>query len=197
MNDSSGFMGLTLTNLGLFIASALLLLAVFSLVASSDWQRTEELHAIARDISARIQDMDATFFEHSLLYQCPQKKYDYTITISAEYISVSTKNSLGVPITVKERFIVRPWLRNLTMNWTTGNQLHKFLNTTYGHLGTPHDPLPANVLTTLKKDQEEIGVFLALHPVSFRPDTPFSFEKVILVDDNDEHYTCVLLYQIK
>jgi hypothetical protein len=189
-------MGLLFSDLGLFIASGVLLLAVCSLVAYSDWQRTEELRVIARDISSRIQDLDATFFEHSVLYQCPEKKYDYTITASAEYLTVSARGSLGATISVKERFVVRPWPRNETVNWTTGSQLHNYLNKTYCHGGTQQDPLTSSNLTELEQDRQATVVFLALHPLEIRSDMPLTIEKVAIFDDSGENHSFILLYQI-
>jgi hypothetical protein len=195
IDNPHGFMGLTLTNLGLFIASGVLLLAICSLVAHSDWQRTEELHAIAHDISSRIQDLDATFFEHSVLYQFPPKNYDYAIAASTEYITVSTKDTWGTTISVKERFVIHPWPRNDTINWTAGSQLHNYLNTTYGHWGTQQDPLPSSNLTEFEQNRKTTIMFLALHPLEIRSDTQLTIEKVTIFDDNGENHAFVLLYQ--
>lgn len=195
INNSSGFMGLTLTTLGLLIASGILLLVVCSLVFSNPWQETEELHAIARGVSTRIQDMDSRFYESTILYQCPRSKYQYTIQVSTEYITVSAKSTWGETFSVKERFVVHPWPRNDTLNWTTGSELHRFLNETYGHWGTPEDPLPFMNLSELENGREECATLLALHPLRIRSNTPLYIEKVSIFDDTGEKHDVILLYQ--
>jgi hypothetical protein len=195
INNSSGFMGLTLTTLGLFIASGILLLVVCSLVFSNPWQEIEELHEIARDISTRIQDMDSRFYESTILFQCPPSKFQYAFRVSTEYITVIAKSTWGDTIAMRERFVVHPWPRNDTFNWTTGADLHRFLNETYGHWGTQEDPLPFMNLSELERDREECATFLALHPIGIRSNIPLYIEKISIFDDTGEKYDFILLYQ--
>lgn len=190
-------MGFTLTSVGLLIASGILLIVVCSLIASNPWQETEELHAVARNVATRVQDMDSRFYENTFVYQCPLRTYQYTIQLSTEYVTVSAKNIWGETLSVKERFIVHPWPRNDTMNWTTGYELHCFLNETYGHWGTSEDPLPLMNLSEFENDRENCTTRLASYPLSMRVTTPLYFEKVSLFDDAGEKHDTVLLYQIK
>jgi hypothetical protein len=196
-NNASGFMGLTLTTLGLFIASSMLLVIVCFLVVSNPWQETETLHAIARSITTRIQDMDAQFYESTILYQPPPSKFQYTIQVSTEYLTVCAKNSWGQTLCVRERFIIRAWPRNNTMTWTTGEDLHRFVNETYGHCGTQEDPLPYANLSELENEQEDCATLLALHPLRLWSGTPLCIERVSLFDDTGDRYDLILLYQIE
>ena len=197
IKNSKGFMGLTMTTLGLFIASGILFLAVCSLVFSNAWQETEELHAIARGISTHIQDMDSRFYDCTFAYQCPPNKYQYTIWVSTEYITVSAKNLWGATVSVNERLIVHPWPRNSTMNWTTGYELHRFLNETCGKWGTSEDPLSIMNLSELENDQENCARLLAVCPLCLHPNIPVCIEKVSLFDDTREKHDVILLYQTR
>ncbi len=188
-------MGLTLTSFGLLIISTIFFLIVCSYIVSNPWQETEELHAIARDVSMRVQDMDSRFFECTIVYQCPLRTYQYTMQVSTEYLTISAKNSWGQTISVKERFVVRPWPRNDTMNWTTGRDLHCYLNETYGHWGDQGDALSSSSFSELDNDRENCTIRLASHPLNLHIGTPVCIEKVSLFDDGGKKHEFILLYQ--
>lgn len=195
IRDSHGIMDLTLSQVGLFIATGIFLASICSLVFYNNWQRIDELHAIATSISTCIQDMDTRFFENTTMYQYPYKNYPYVVEASTEYITVSAKGYWGNSISVKERMIIHPWPRNATSNWTTGHGLHDFLNKTYGHWGTQEDPLPLQNLTNVETDWEESVVFLALHPLGLQVNVPLYIEKVSIFDDAGGRHDFILMYQ--
>jgi hypothetical protein len=139
IHDNNGVIDLTLSQIGLFIATTILLTVVFSLVFSNDWQRTAELHSLATSFSNLLSDTDNRFFENTIRFQFPQKDYTYQIRISTEYITISAKGNWDADLFVTERFLIRPWPRFSTQNWTTGGDLHSYLNETCGHRGTKND----------------------------------------------------------
>jgi hypothetical protein len=195
IKDSHGVMDLSLSQVGLFIATGILLAAICSVVFYNNWQRTDELHSIATSISTRIQDMDTMFFENTTMYQCPYKNYHYMIEASTEYITTSAKGYWGNSISMKERMIVHPWPRNASSNWTTGHELHDFLNTTYGHWGTQEDPLLLENFTDLESDWEKSVLILALHPLELQVNAPLCIEKVSIFDDAGGRHDFILMYQ--
>ena len=50
IKDNHGIMGLTLSHIGLIIATGILLTAVFSIIFLNDWQRNAELKNIATSL---------------------------------------------------------------------------------------------------------------------------------------------------
>ena len=195
IKNSQGIMGLTLSHIGLFIATGILLAAVCTLIFYNNWQRTEELRAITQSVSTLIQDMDARFFENTTLFQFPTKNYQYSIELSTEYIVLSAKGYWGNDISVKERFIIHPWPRNRTANWTTGNELHGLLNETYGHNGTKEDPISLMNLTDLENEKKASVSVLALKPLELAVDAPLYVEKISTFDDMGGRHDFILMYQ--
>jgi hypothetical protein len=193
--NTYGVVGLTLSQIGLFFATAILLAAVFSVIYHNDWQRTNELHMIASGFSSLVQDMDTRFFENKTLYQFPEKEHSYTIQLSTEYIVVSAIGTWNNDLSVKERFVIRPWPRSSNQNWTTGEELHTYLNGTYGHYGTADDPItPANLIDFLK-EYNTTASLLVLHPLEIYRSKPVYVEKVFLFYDSEIKYDVLLVYQ--
>jgi len=195
IKNSHGIMGLTLSHIGLFIATGILLAAVGTVIFYNNWQRTEELHAIANSVSMLIQDMDARFFDNITMFQFPNKNYQYTVELSTEYIAMSAKGYWGHDISVKERFIIHPWPRDRISNWTTGGDLHTYLNETYGRQGTKDDPLPMANLSEIDNDHETSVLFFALQPLKVRVHAPLYVEKVSIYDDTGGRHDFILVYQ--
>ena len=99
--DDNGIMGLTLSQIGLMIATGILIAAVFSLVFQNEWQKEAELQNIATSFSTMIEGMDTRFFENTVDFHFPGRGYYYNVSISTEYITVSTKGNLGSDISIR------------------------------------------------------------------------------------------------
>jgi hypothetical protein len=196
IQDNNGVIDLTLAQIGLFIATAILLSAVFSLVFSNDWQRTAELHSLATSFSNLLNDIDNRFFENTITYQFPQKDYTYLIRISTEYISISAKGSWGTDLINTQRFLINPWPRISTQNWTTGDDLHSYLNETCGHRGTKNDAIPLINFTQLSTEQNETMSFFALYPLEILNSEPVYLEKVTIFYDSEKSHDFLLVYQL-
>ena len=193
--DRTGIMGLTLSKIGLFLATSILLVAVFVTINSSDWQKTAELQSLASSFSALLEDMDSRFFEHSTLFLFSENDYSYTVKLSTEYIVISMKEPQGTTLSVLERFLTRPWIRLSEQNWTTGADLHAYLNITYGHQGTSHDPISAENFTEFMQEYNASALFFAIHPLELIIGEPVVLEKVSLFYDDTNRLDLLLVYQ--
>ncbi|MFH1101196.1 MAG: hypothetical protein V1726_04070 [Methanobacteriota archaeon] len=211
LNNADGFMGLTLSQLGLMIATGILLAAVFSFLFLSDWQRNAELTNIATSFSTLIEGMDSRYFENTSVFHFPEKEYPYTVTLSTEYIVVSAKGHWNNDLSMKQRLQIQPWPQNRTINplWVQGDELHNYLNQTYQNSGTIIDPIDSQNITDvqlyLANKRNTISSLLAIQPLSLRLNQTVSIDKVVIYYDTngnrlwenefDEKQDFVLVYQ--
>jgi hypothetical protein len=135
------------------------------------------------------------FFEQSMLFQFPEKSYAYLAYFSTEYLILSSKGFLGTDLFVTERFIIQPWPRLGNHTWTTGEELHAYLNDTYSCRGTKDDRLPTENVTQFLHDLNATIPFFALHPFEIQTRNPVVLEKVIVYDTQDNTHEFIILYQ--
>ena len=197
IKDDHGIMGLTLSHIGLIIATGILLTAVFSIIFLNDWQRNAELKNIATSFSTIVEGMDTRFFENTTEFHFPDKTYYYNVSISTEYVIVSAEGNQNNKLSIKERFIVKPWPRTSDQTWKTGEELHNYCLYTYGHSGTILDPIVQADLDELNIYKENAGIYLVLNPLYFKINKPVYIEKVIIYYGIAEKQDFLLIYQLK
>ncbi len=188
-------MGLTVSQLGLFLATGILLAAVVSFVFFNASQRTNELRSFATEFSMLLQDMEARCFENTTRFRFPQQTYPYTLRLSSEYLVVSAQDFWGRECHVTERFLIKPWIRGVYENWTTGDELHMYLNTTYGHYGTQNDTIPLQNFSLFLQQYNASADFYASHPFAITSQDPVCVENVIIYCQNELKYDFILVYQ--
>ncbi|MEM0466164.1 MAG: hypothetical protein QXX20_00970 [Candidatus Thermoplasmatota archaeon] len=196
IRNNLGVMDLTLTTIGLMIAVAILLTAVVTFLSHNDTQRRMELENVASHIVTLVQAMDAKFLENTTTYVLPDLGYEYTVSISTEYVTVSAKGFYNNELSVKERFIVKPWVQDSSEStlWI-GNTIHAFLeaNPTYAHAATRDDPIQRqNIWTALRTDLQNQQMNnrqrRAEQPLLLTPGTPVIIDKTILHFNQPEGY---------
>lgn len=193
--DTTGVLDVTLTHIGLFIVTAILLTVVMSFIYSNEWQRTDELQSIATSFSNLLMDIDSIFFENTTLFQFPEKEYPYNVSLSTEYIRISSKGAWGNELVVTHKFMIRPWPRDTDQNWTTGVDLHAYLNKTYGHFGTENDSISSVNLSDICDKLNTTIVHFAAHPLELINQTPVYVEKVTIFYDSQNKHDFLLVYQ--
>jgi hypothetical protein len=194
--DTNSIMGLTLSQIGLFLATGILLTAVFFLVFSNDWQRTAEIRSFASSFSHLVEDIDGSFFEKTNRFQFPSKNYVYTVKLSTGHIVISAKGFWGSDLFVAERFLIQPWPRSSHQNWTTGEDLHEYLNITCGHRGIKNDSISSVNFTQLSQEQNTTIAFYALHPLEILIREPVFLEKVTIFYNGEKKHDFLLVYQL-
>lgn len=193
--DASGVIELTLPSIGLFLASAILLTVVFSVVFSNDWHRTAELDSLASDFSNLLLDLDTLFFESEYTFHFPEKSYVYRVLFSTEYIALSTQGSGGTTLFTTKRLLITLWPRLPTQNWTTGTDLHFYLNATYGHQGVLDDPISPENFTGFLDELNMTIAYFALQPFEILMRKPVILEKVRVYYEPGMNHDFLLLYQ--
>ena len=216
IKNDRGIMGLTLSQIGLFIAVGILLAAIFSLVFLNDWNRNAELKNIATSFSSMVENMDVRFFEDTTSFSFPNEN-QYNVSISTEYIIVRSQGNLNDVLSVKERFLVRPWPQSKRSPWVGGIGLHNYLKG-YLHNDDTHDwvnnsgnisdPITTDDISFVKNYlfslQENVNKSLALNPLYIFTNKIVYIDKAIIYYDNnndgiwndgDEKQEFVFVYQ--
>ena len=62
IEDKKGIMGITLSHMGLIVATGVLLSAVFSVIFLNDWNKKADLKNIATGLTTIVEGMDTRFF---------------------------------------------------------------------------------------------------------------------------------------
>jgi hypothetical protein len=195
-DDTRGVLDLSLSTIGLYIATGILFAIVASFIVSNEWHTYDELHALASSFSNLLLDVDNTFFENTTLLQFPQQNYLYRVLLSTEYIRITAKGGWGNDLAVTRQLVIRPWVRYLNQNWTTGADLHEYLNTAYGHHGTQHDSISSRNLSSLIHEQNMSVSYSAVHPLEINQNAPVYIEKVTIYYDGGNKHDFVLVYQV-
>lgn len=197
IRDNNGVMGLTLSQIGLMIAMGILIAAVFSLVFQNDWRKEAELQNIATSFSTMVEGMDSRFFENTTGFLFPDMEYCYNVSISTEYITVSTEGNVGNDLSVKERFLVKPWPSSNESTWGTGAALHDHLKDNFGNSGNTSDPIQNvdNVKNYLNNEWENVSGALALKPLYVSIDKIIYIEKVCICYMDNSKQNIVIICQ--
>jgi len=197
IKDNHGIMGLTLSQIGLILATGILVAAVFSIIFLNDWQRNAELKNIATSFSTIVEGMDTRFFENTTEFHFTEKSYYYNVSISTEYIIITSEGNQNNRLSIKERLLNKPWPRPSGQTWKTGEELHNYCLNTYGHSGTISDPITQDDLGELEEYNVASCMDLALSPLYIQTNKTVYFEKVIIYYDISEKQDFLLIYQIE
>ena len=197
IKDNHGIMGLTLSQIGLIIATGILVAAVFSIIFLNDWQRNAELKNIATSFSTIVEGMDTRFFENTTEFHFTEKPYYYNVSISTEYITVTSKGNQNNKLSIKERFLIKPWPRPSDQTWKTGEELHSYCRDTYGHSGTISDRITHDDLNELNNYKNTTSIDLASNPFYICTNKPVYIEKVIIYYGITEKQDFLLIYQLE
>ncbi len=182
-------MDLTLTQIGLMIATAIILTAAVTFLANNDMQRRMELESIASQLTTLVQAMDAKSIENTTYYYLPDLGYEYTVTISTEYVTVSAKGFYNNDLSVKKRFIIKPWVQDSSTNppldWVGGTALHNFIKNNYHRAANVTDPIQRKtqwetLRSSLATEQTQNILQRASDPLLLSPKKPVKIDKTIL-----------------
>ncbi len=209
IKNKKATMSLAFSQIGLIIATGILLTAVISLVFLNDWQKKEDIKNIASSFSTMINGMDTRFFENKTIFYFPDKNYEYNVSLSREYITINTYANWFNSLSVKNRFFIKPLLNRNNINWDTGKEFHSFLNDTYACFGNKTNPIKSidvsSVKDEIKNIFEKTNFSFSAEPFYLDLRKPVYIEQVIVFFDinddslwdkqNDEKQSFVLIYQ--
>jgi hypothetical protein len=192
--DCHGVVGLSLANLGLFLASGLLLAFIVGGVYGGFWERSAELRTTASSLNTCVETLSAAYDETKSTIEIPRVPTLTLVSCSSQFLHLTTTASFGAFVSVTDQWRISVWPRP-NGSWQSGGDLHKWLNMTFGHDGSVQDPVTSSVLENLTKDQQDCAKTLALEPFVFDAARPLIVEKVFVYADNGERGAFMVLYQ--
>lgn len=190
IRNNKGVMSLTLSQIGLIIATGILLSAVFSTVFLNDWHKNSELHNIGTHFSTLLEGIDTCFFENTKIYYFPDKNYEYNASISTEYMTLNAKGNWDNTLSNKIRFVKKTFVGSVNYNWSSGEKFHIFLNDTYSRFGNETYPIFKKDITSVKNmildEFENMSYFYAINPLELDIQKPVIIEKIYIFYDNND-----------
>ncbi|MEA2054035.1 MAG: hypothetical protein U9O96_02795 [Candidatus Thermoplasmatota archaeon] len=211
LKDNRGAISLLLSQIGLLLATGVLIGAIASLTFYNDWQKEAEAKNIASHFATAVESMDLKEFPGQTTYLFPQKNYRYEVLISTDYITIVREDGTTTDkIIGRKTLLIKPYVRPIERNWRWNNseELHNFLkdihlNDVSGHSGYADDPFPIdqkNEITTYLKDElSDTATKLANEPLHLEnEDEPVFIEKTFIYfekDGNLERYGIVIIHQ--
>ncbi|MFO8077907.1 MAG: hypothetical protein R6U21_04635 [Thermoplasmatota archaeon] len=185
--DNKAIMGLTLSQIGIMIASAVILAALFSILFDSTWQEKQKMQQITQQISSSLVSIDNTWYETQKNIAVSKEYFGYNITISSSSIEVST-SGLDEHF-IRKPLIVLPVMRTCSDEWITAEQLHSYLYQQYGHQGTKEDPIPENsgVYRYIENETNNSYFTYSLQPYVIDTSLQITLEKILIyIDENQD-----------
>jgi len=180
-------MGLTLSQIGIMIASAVILAALSSILFDSTWQEKQKMQQITQHISASLVSIDNTWYETQKNIEVSKEYFGYNITLSSSSIRVSPSGS--DEHIIRKPLMVRPVIRTCSDEWITAEQLHTYLYQQYAHLGTKEDPIPENggVCFYLTNETNNTYFTYSLQPYVIDTSMQITLEKILIyIDENQD-----------
>lgn len=190
IRNPEGIIEITFTNIGLMIATGVLLLAAYSFMFENSWQKKNEMQTIAQSFVTVLNEMDVKCFENTTWYTFPDMGYPYKVSLSMEYITITAQQSMFQnEVTVRKQFFSRPWLRTMHDPWGNKTEFHIFLRDMFGNAGTTRDPVQN--ITAVKKylatEWNSTTMFFTVNPVMVDVTSPLIIEKIcVYYDDNQD-----------
>ena len=209
IENKKAIMSLTLSQIGLIIATGIILVAVFSICFFNDWQKKAEIKNITYNLSTKIEGMDTRFFENKTTYYLPDKNFGYNLSISTDYIITKT-NGIWYNKIIYPKFLIRKILpRQNNTDWITGKEFHSFLNDTWACFGNKTNPIMKKDVANVKKYIENLynsaNKSFALNPFYINNKKAIFIEKIfvyydldgnnIFNKDFDEKNSLLIIYQ--
>lgn len=139
IRDNKGLISLTFMDIGLMIATGILLIALYSLFFSNNFEEKNIMDNIAQYIIVNLEEVDDKCFDSTKTINIEEKKYN--INISPEYIIVYNNKNM-----IHRGMIIKPWIRNMKDTWVNSSELHIYLCNNFGDKGTIEDPIQNKTL---------------------------------------------------
>ncbi len=209
ISNKNGIMGLTLSQIGIFIASGILISAVFSFIYLSDFKKKAEIENISNSFSNFIEAMDSKFFENRTKFFFNDYNFDYSIYISSEYTIVESDGNWNNILSSKKNFLIKPLIRAFDPTWQSFDEMHFYLYHNFNFSGNKSDPIGKDKIEDVKSyfELEKNNAYFVFSESPFEIDLfkPVFVEKAyIFYDTNgnglwekniDEKEGMILIYQ--
>ena len=136
--NEDGFLGLTLSHLGLMIASILLVTAISSIMNDDIWEQNK-MEQISEYIVDKLSIIDDSWVEQQLKVSSSSIDSRYHIYLSQQSILIISKED--DQIMYREHLFIQPWIRNSSQEWKNASDFHQYLQKNFGNTGHRDDPI--------------------------------------------------------
>jgi hypothetical protein len=198
MRDERGFDYGVLTGIGLVIASAVVLLFIFSLLRSSAPANTAiALEAAASEVSGDVE----TVASMAIPYQA-ERYYGFdgiNVSISADRVTASAGNDVFTR-PLASRIVPGKYEEDGLLLWNGTEGMRERFNASFNATGTKERPIDDNRSEELWRLMDGAGRSTLLCPVEVRGGRPLIIEKTFIYTYNDSTHAMearpyVLVYQ--
>ena len=178
MMDDEGFDYGILTSVGLLIASALVLLMVFSIFrATAPANTTVALESAADQVNGDIDTVEAMSIPY--VHESSYDASGIDLLVSHDrVISRSGCSTYARPLV--SRVYPGVYIENDTVLWRDTTEFREYLNSSYSSTGTQDDPIQANHSAELKALMGRAGRSILEKPVAITPKKPLVIEKLFI-----------------
>lgn len=195
LSDRKGIITWLLTQIGLLIATGILLASIASLAFYSDWQKEAEAKEIASKLATAIESMDLKEFPERMAYIFPDKDYRYEVYVSTDYVTVKRYDGrINKKIVAREELLINPWPNPPLIGGDSVKGFYNYLESIYkpGYDGSsPQKMMQKDMVENAFEDKRKE---LAKDPFNVDLNKPLYIEKVfVYTNGGKEEY--VILYQ--
>ncbi|HEC77042.1 MAG TPA: hypothetical protein ENI33_07290 [Thermoplasmatales archaeon] len=191
LGDKRGDISWLLNQIGLLLATGILLGAITSSLFFDEWQRKAEIENITIHFTTAIESASLKEFPEKIVYKFPDKSYGYEVKISTEYITVKIPDE---EIIVKKRFPFRVWANPPVADGYGINGICNYLSNIYGEGNNGSSPESKISKENIEKEFNSTAVHLSLNPLSIETKKSVYIEKIFLyTEEGREEY--VIIYQ--
>jgi len=196
IHDKEGVISWLLSQIGLLIATGILLASIASLTFYSDWQKEAEIKAIASNFATAIETADLQEFPKKSSYHFPKTDYYYEVTISTDYITVKRNDGMvSKKIVAREALLIHPWISPPMINTRGAEGFYDYLESRceQGQDGSsPSSRIPRNIVENAFNESRKE---LIEYPLNIDINEPVFIEKVFVYYTEGGRGSYVLVYQ--
>lgn len=187
MLEEGGFDYGILTGVGLIIASAIVLMFVFTLYRSTAPANTAiALEAASGEVSGDVETVSSMAVPYS-----EERYYSFdgiNVSVSADHVEASAGGeTFSRPLTA--RILPGRYVDNGSLLWDGTSGVREYLNASFAAMGTRDDPIPDNMSGGLGLLLEKARRSTLLVPVEVPPKGPLLIEKMFIYTMNNTSHT--------
>ncbi len=187
--NKKAIMGLTLSHIGLFIATGIIVSAVFSFIYLNDYNKKAELDNLGNRFKVLVEAMDTKFFENQTRFFFQDLDYDYNVFVSREYITVESSGNWNNILSSKTSFLKKPLIRKNDSLWKSAEEFHNYLHISFESYGNKSYPINHTKIDDVKdylfSEQVHANFFYSKNPFKLDLKKPVYVEKAYVFYDKD------------
>ena len=193
ISNKKAVMGLTLSHIGLFIATGIIVSAVFSFIYLNDYNKKAELDNLGNSFKVLVEAIDTKFFENQTKFFFQDLDYDYKVFVSTEYITVESNGNWNNILSSKTSFLKKSLIRHNEPLWKSADEFHNHLFVNFECYGNKSCPINLTKIDDVKEyiDSEKFhaNYFYSKNPFKLNLNKPVLVEKAyVFYDINGNNY---------